>query len=157
MVCMAVVSTVFMTLFAAGCKKKVVENSIGPAPKKLESVYTNRMNDAAYVEALHSNRVTQSVQAKERHALAALIKACEERVKAALPPGADEAAFKAALARDPEWQKLDARKAQVDGSIQATLSDARETIRRRMETEARAVKAVAEGRAEAVDPAKVPK
>lgn len=154
---MAIVSTVFMTLFASGCKKKAAPESIGPAPKKLESVYTNRMNDAAYVDALRNNRQEQSLEAKERHEVAVRIQACQERVKASLPADADEAALKAALARDPEWQKLDAQKSQIDGRIQATLLDARETIRRRMEAEALAVKAVAEGRAEAVDEAKVPK
>lgn len=156
-VCMAIVSIVFAALFTAGCKKKVVENSVGPAPKKLESVITNRMNDAAYLGSLHSNRVAQSVQANERQRLAVQIQACEERVKAALPAGSDEAAIKAAWARDPEWQKLSAQRAEVDGRIQATLNDARETIRRRMESEAQAVKAVAEGKALPIDQAKVPK
>lgn len=156
-VCMAIVSTVFVVLFSAGCKKKADEKPVGPKPSKLESVYTNRMNDVGYVASLRSNRVEQSVQAKERYALTVQIKACEERVKAALPAGADEAAFKAALANDPDWQKLVARKAEADGRIRSTLLDARETIRKRMEAEAQAAKAVAEGKAEPIDQAKVPK
>ena len=156
-VCMAIVSIVFTALFAAGCKKKAAEKIVGPAPKQLESVITNRMNDVVYLEVLQSNRVTQSVQANERYRLAAQLKACEERVKAALPAGADEAAVKAAWARDPEWQKLSAQRAEIDVRIQATLNDARETIRRRMESEAQAIKAVAEGKAVPIDQAKVPK
>jgi len=45
----------------------------------------------------------------------------------------------------------------MEARIQATLLEARETIRKRMEAEARAIQAVAEGKAEAADQAKVPK
>ena len=65
MVCITIVSILFTVFFSAGCKKKVEEKAIGPAPKKLESVYTNRMHDAVYVEALRTNRVEQSLQAKK--------------------------------------------------------------------------------------------
>jgi PBP1b-binding outer membrane lipoprotein LpoB len=147
---MATVSIVFMALVAAGCKKKTVAPVVEAKPQ-LESVYTNRMNDAAYVESLRSNRVAQSVQANERHVLTQQLKVCRERVRAALPADAGEAALTNALARDPEWQQLEARREQMDGRIQATLLDAQEAIRKRMEAEAQAVKAVAAGRAEAAD------
>lgn len=151
---MAIVSTALIALFSGGCKKKVEEKRLSAKP---ESVFTNRMNDVAYVESLRKNREEQGVQAKERHALLVQLKACQERVKATLPAEADEAALKAALARDSEWQRLDAQNAQMEGRIQATLLDARETIRKRMEVEAQAVKAVAAGQAVAVDQVTEPK
>lgn len=150
---LAIVSISFMVFFAAGCKKKVETQGALPE-KKLESVFTNRMNDAAYVEALRKNRTEQGLLAKERFAVMTQLKACQDRVKAALPANADEAVLKAALARDPEWQKLNAQKAQGEGRDQAKLAEARETIRKRMETEAQAKRAVSEGKAKALDPEK---
>jgi len=149
-VCMAIVSTIFVVFGTSGCKKKAV-TPVSAAKPKLESVYTNRMNDAAYIEALRSNRVEQSVAANERLELARQQQLCQERVRAALPADAGEAALTNALALDPEWQRLRAQRAEMDGRIQAKLLDAREAIRRRMEAESRAVEAVAAGRAEAAD------
>ncbi len=153
-VCMAIVSTVFTGLFSSGCKKKAPEEA--PQPRR-ESVYTNRMNDAAYVGALQSNRTQQAVQARERNELLRQLKACQERVKAGLTAGLDEAALQAALAGDPEWQRLSARKSEAEGRIQATLQEARETVRKRMEAEAQAVRAVAEGKALPADPVPAPR
>ncbi len=157
MVGMAIVSTLFVLMSTAGCKKKAVPKSVEAKPIKLENVYTNRMNDAVYVETLRKNREEQSAEARERAVLGRQIQACRERVKAVLPEGSDEAALKAALARDPEWQKLDAAKAQLDGRIQATLNAAEDAVRKRIESEARAVKAVAEGKAVPIDRAEVKK
>lgn len=153
----AIVSTLFTLLFTVGCKKKAQPKSVEAKPIKQESVYTNRMNDATYVEALRKSRTVQGEEANLRAALGRQLKACQERVKATLPSGSDEAALKAALARDPEWQKLEAEKVQLEGRIQATRNAAEETVRRRIESEARAVKAVAEGKAVPLDRAEVKK
>ena len=153
MVCMAIVSIVFAGLISSGCKK-TAEPKLEP---KLEPVFTNRMNDVAYLETLKESRTVQGEQARARQSVSRQMKACEARVKATLPAGADAAALKAKLAGDPEWQKLLEQAAQIDGRIEATLIEARETIRKRMEAEAQAAKAVAAGRAKALDQAGKPK
>lgn len=148
-----VVSISFTVLFAAGCKKKAEVKPDVPE-RKVESVYTNRMNDATYLDALRKNRSEQGLQAKELSEVMKQLRACQDRVRAALPAKVDAAALKAALAADPEWQKLDAQRAQMDARIQATLAQAKETIRKGMETEAQAKRAVSEGKAKAIDPSK---
>lgn len=142
------VSIVFVCLVAAGCKKK------GP-PKgsalPLESVVTNRMNDAAYLDGLKKNRAEQTQVAAARAKVTARIDACKARVKAALPAGADEAAFQAALEKDQAWQALVKQVEELNEQDRQTVILAREAIRKRMEEESRAIKAVAEGKAKAVD------
>jgi hypothetical protein len=139
---------VLTCLFSAGCKKKTAQDE---SEASLESVITNRMNDAAYLEALRKNREEQTAKAGERHVVVTQMQACIERVRATLPKEADDAVLKAALAKDEEWGKLEAQNAQAIGSIEKVLEDARQKVRQRMLEESRAVKAVAEGRAKAVD------
>lgn len=94
----AIVSMLFVSLFCVGCKKKAP-----PKAPELESVITNRMNDASYLKALDQNRQTQLAQAAARHVVVTQMQACIKRVKATLKADADEAALKAALAVDREW------------------------------------------------------
>ena len=51
------VSMALSCLFLAGCKKRV--KAAATAPVVQEKVYTNRMNNAAYVESLKHNRLAQ--------------------------------------------------------------------------------------------------
>lgn len=141
------VSIAFVCLFSAGCKKRSPVQVKAP----LESVITNRMNDVAYLSALQKSREAQTVEATKRSVIVTQMQACVERVKATLPKDADEAALKAALAKDEAWRKLEPQNAQAIKAIEQTLGEAREKVRQRMLEEARAVKAVAEGRAQAID------
>jgi Skp family chaperone for outer membrane proteins len=143
-----VVSIALVCLLSAGCKKRTPVTAV-KAP--LESVITNRMNDAAYVETLRQNRKEQADKALERSAITAQMQACGERVKATLPKGAGEDALKAALAKDEAWLKLDAQYVATTNEIERVLNDARQKIRQRMVEESRAVQSVAEGRAKAID------
>jgi hypothetical protein len=141
------VSIVFVCLVVAGCKKGSPK---GPAVP-LESVVTNRMNDAAYLDRLKKNRAEQTQVAAARAKVTAGIDACKARVKEALPADADEAAFQAALEKDQAWQALVKQVEELNEQDRQTVLSAREAIRTRMEEESRAIKAVAEGKAKAVD------
>ncbi len=152
LVFLTMLSTVISCFFSSGCKKST---PVTVAPPPIENVVTNRANDPEYLSALKKNRTSQNVLARENHAVVAQLAACAERVKAALPPGADAAALKAALEKDPEWQALKGRETKVLAEDKQTLGAARELIRARMEREARDAKAVAEGKAQAVDQPKV--
>jgi len=152
MIGVVIVSTVIVGLMCAGCKKRSVSPAPSAAPE-LEPVVTNRMSDVSYIKALDQVRKAQLAKATERSAIVDKMKSHLERVRASLPAGADDAAVKAALAKDGEWRKLEAQNAQVIGEIEQTLADARKTVRERMLAESRAIKAVAEGKARAVDPA----
>ena len=149
-VCGAMVSMAFVCLFSCGCKKKVKPPAV-PAAPVLELVLTNRLNDTAYLGALQKNRDEQMVKARARYEIAQQVKASVERVKATLPKEADEAAVKDALAKDAEWQKLNAQHAQALGEIEKVLVDARQIVRSRLLEETRAGRAVAEGKAKPVD------
>ena len=154
MVYMTVVSMVFVGFLLGGCKKRTVpaeEPSASAAPR-LESVVTNRMMDAAYRKALDQNRQEQGKAAFARNQIVEKMEALVAQARAALPAGADSQAVKAELAKNPEWQALEAQNARAVTEIDKTLAEARETVRKRLLAEARDVKAVAEGRAVAVDP-----
>lgn len=153
-VCVTGMSMVFVSLLVAGCKKRAVPESVAagaPAPD-LRSVVTNRMLDPAYRKALDQNRQEQGKKASERNRIVEKMTGLIAKTRTLLPAGADDATVKAELAKNPEWQALEAQNARMIGEIEKTLAEARETVRKRMETEVRDVKAVAEGQAVAADP-----
>lgn len=149
--CVGMVSTAFLCLSLMGCKKRTA-----PAPNvpevSLPGVITNRMADAAYRAALADNRREQMRLAGERSEIVAKMQGMVDRARAKLPAGADDAAVKAELAKDPEWGAHEASNQVKVVEIQNKLSMSRELARQRMLAEARDVKAVAEGKARAVDP-----
>lgn len=152
-----IVSMLFLCAAAvSGCKRRqpqsvdglegVSGGGDGPA------VVTNRMQDPVYRQALDDNRQSQVQKAAVRHAVVGRMERMIAEVRAALPAGADDEAVKAELAKRPEWKVLEEENARALAEVEATLAEARESIRRRMEAEARDVKAVAEGRAVPVAP-----
>ena len=153
-VSMTIVSMVFMGFLLNGCKKRTVpaESLSASAASRLESVVTNRMKDATYRKALDQNRQEQGKAAFARNQIVEKMEALVAQARAALPAGADSEAVKAELAKNPEWQALEAQNARAVAEIDKTLAEARETVRKRLLAEARDAKAVVEGRAVAVDP-----
>lgn len=148
------VSIVFISLLLAGCKKRSapeVPPSVSARPA--ESAITNRMQDAAYRKALDLNRREQGKKASERNKIVEKMEQMIAKARASLPAGADDAAVKAELAKNPEWVELEKQNAHATAEIDKTLAEAREKIRQRMLAEARDVKAVSEGKATASDPA----
>ncbi len=144
----AAVSIVFVCFWSVGCKRKPAVS--GPAVP-LESVITNRANDAAYLDTLKKNRADQTKIAAQRAEVSRKMDACRERVRSSLPAEAEEAAINAALEKDQEWTELVKQTGELAQRDQQVLSAAREAVRARLQEEARAVKAVAEGKAKAVD------
>ena len=149
------VSMVFFCLLLAGCKKRTAPE-VSPSVSKsdgVESVVTNRMQDAVYRKALDLNRLEQGKKASERNEIVEKMEQMIAKVRTTLPAGADNEAVKAELAKNPEWQKLEIQNASAVAEINKTLAQARETVRQRLLAEARDVKAVSEGKAKASDPA----
>lgn len=149
--CVVGVSTAFLGLLPAGCKKRAEVSSpdaVAPVP----GVVTNRMADAVYRSALSENRREQMRKAGERSEVVEKMKALVEQTRARLPKEADDAAVKAELAKDAVWRELEAKNQSMIEEITKTLSKGRELVRQRMLAEARDVKAVKEGKARAVDP-----
>jgi len=146
------VSMALSCLFLAGCKKRV--KATATAPVVQEKVYTNRMNNAAYVESLKNNRLAQMTNAMAIHAISVQMDAYSNRVMAALSAGTNAAALDSALAKDEAWQKLKAQSDQAQKADRQTVAAARELVRQALLEEARAKKAVAEGKANPIDEAK---
>ena len=143
------VSMVFFCLVSTGCKKRVKPPAEVPVVQ--ESVYTNRANNAAYIESLQQNRRKQVAKGLELTSAIAEMNAYKARVKATLATGADEAALELALAKDEAWLKLKTRGEKAQIEIQQTLEEARERVRQGMVEESRAIKAVSDGKAKALD------
>ena len=145
--CAVSVSMLFvccMVVFS-GCKRRKAPETV--AAPALEAVHTNRMDDPVYRQALSDNRVEQARIASERSVVVSRMEKLVVEARAGLPEGADDEAVKAELEKRPEWKVLEEENARKIAGIEKTLAAARETVRQRIETEARDVKAVAEGKA----------
>lgn len=132
-------------LFAGGCgcwKQK------GEA---LPEVYTNRVNDTAYIDSILTNHFRQVAVGQARLQTAGLMTQCVLRVRAALPPDADEEALEAALEADDAWQKLVALAQKQDAESVKIYNEGVEGIRIRMLEEQQALRDVQAGKATAVD------
>jgi hypothetical protein len=140
---------VFLVLVLAGCKRKETV--------KLEEVYTNRANDKGYITSLMTNRQQQAQDNRSLFALSQKMTQCVTRVKATLPVEATDETLKKALLADSEWAALDAQFKKLEAGAKATKQQAENLVRMRMQEEARAQKAVSEGKAKAIDGAAAPK
>ena len=148
--CLVIVSMVFMGVVCGGCKKRQ-SSPVPSVTPELERVVTNRMNDVAYREALKKNRIQQGKQASELFEVRKQMRVCRERIQATLPTNTDAVALKEALNKDAEWRALETREKTLVEADKQTRAAARDLIRLRIEEEGRAVEAVAQGRARAVD------
>jgi len=144
------VSIAFLCFLFVGCKKRTTDSSSAPAAS-VPGVITNRMSDAAYRAALSENRREQMRKAGVRSEVVEKMKVLVEQARARLPKEADDAAVKAELAKDAVWRELEAKNQAAIEEIGKTLSKGRDLVRQRMLAEARDGKAVAEGKARAVD------
>jgi len=115
-----------LILSGCGCNKKKKNSDIErEAP-------VSRLDDKEYVEELNAHREDQKVVARERNQLADEMKKVGERVKGSLKPDAGEEEFKAALAKNEEWQELLKKQARLDQDVKNVLQEARETVRNRL-------------------------
>lgn len=147
-----ILSMAVVCLFSVGCKKRVKPPE--KAPVVLESVYTNRSNNAAYIESIMQLRSTQLSKATAYRVAFAEMSAYSNRVMAALPAGTNAAALDSALAKDETWQKLKAKSDKAQQEDRQTVIEAREKVRQALLEEARAKEAVAQGKAKAIDQVK---
>ena len=138
----AFLSIVFSLFFLNGCSKRRP-----PAEEALPEVITNRMADAAYRAELAELRREQTRLAGGRAEVVEQMRVMVERARATLPEGADDAAVKAVLVKDPEWNRLENANQEMIGKIGDNLAQARERVRQRMLAEERDNRRVAEGTA----------
>ena len=131
-------------VFLAGCGKRQESQA-------LEQVYVNRANDKAYIASLMTNRQQQVKEGHLRVALSLKMTQCVTRVRATLPAEATAESLKKALSDDAEWKALDDQAKKADAAAAATLQQAQDLIRKRMQEEQRANQAVATGKAKALD------
>ncbi len=138
----AFLSIVFPLFFLTGCPRRQP-----PSGEALPEVTTNRMADAAYRAGLAELRREQARLAGGRSEVVERMRVMIDRVRSELPEGADEAAVRAALAKDPEWNRLENANQEMIGKIGDNLAQARERVRQRMLAEERDNRKVAEGTA----------
>lgn len=129
-------------LFCGGCGCGR-EASKTDQEAELAVVYTNRMHDPEYVEALSQNRIQQGLIVAARQKIADQMAALKEAVSASLPPDADEAVLEQALAEHPEWQNLEKAYQAKITEVNQTIEDAKALVRARMLQEKEDVEAVA--------------
>ena len=141
---------VFALLVLAGCGKP-------KETSKLKEVYTNRANDKEYIASLMTNRQQQVQESRSRLAVSLKMTQCVTRVRATLPADTTDEALKKALTTDPEWTALDEQSKKLAAAANATMQQANQLIRQRMQEEGSAQQAVAEGKAKAIDGASAPK
>jgi hypothetical protein len=140
----------FAILVLTGCSK-------GKEAVKQDEVYTNRANDKKYIASLITNRQQQVQDGYARLAVSMKMTQCVTRVRAALPADVTTESLKKALEADSEWTLLDEQSKKLEAAANATMQQAQNLIRQRMQEEARAQKAVVDGKARAIDGAPAPK
>ena len=124
---------------------------------KQDEVYTNRANDKKYISSLMTNRQQQVQEGNARLAVSMKMTQCVTRVRGMLPADATTEALTKALASDSEWTSLSEQSKKLEAAANATMQQAQNLIRQRMQEEVRAQQAVAEGKAKAIDGASAPK
>lgn len=129
MFCVAITLSLILSGCGCGRKKKPVEVE---RTQHGIPVAVSRMNDKSYLEDLNQHREAQKKVARERNELAAKLKTCADRVKAGLAGDVSEEDFKAALAKDEEWQSFQEHQDALDQRVKDDLSAARETVRARL-------------------------
>jgi len=117
----------------------------------LPEVYTDRANDAAYLESLLKMRERQIEVAEVEMEIAKQMTQHVERVKAAFPQGVGEDQLQAALAADAQWQELDAKAKAQAALSQKVWEECRESIRNRILEQMQAEQDVKDGKARSVD------
>ena len=141
---------VFALLVLAGCGKS-------KETSKMKEVYTNRANDKEYIASLMTNRQQQVQEGRSRVAVSLKMTQCVTRVRATLPADSTDEALKKALTADPEWTALEEQNKKLKAAADATMQQAHQLIRQRIQEEGRAQKDIAEGKAKAIDGASAPK
>jgi hypothetical protein len=104
-----------------------------------------------------TNRQQQVQDSRSLLALSLKMTQCVTRVKATLPAEATDEALTKALTADSEWVALDDQFKKREAGAKATMQQAENLVRMRMQEEMRAHQAVSEGKARAIDGAKAPK
>jgi len=143
------VSILFAVVGVSGCKKETKVPP--PAAPVVENVYTNRAHDPAYRRLLKQSYSNEMVHASAVRQAVGDMNAYREKVKAALPAGADATVLEQALEKDAEWLNLKQKVEAARIADRQAWEAARANVRAGMEQEARAVQAVKEGRAKAID------
>ena len=128
-------------LFSCGCKRKA-------------KVYSNRANDAAYLDLLNGQAQQQRGVAVLQAEAVLKMTQCVQRVQAALPQDAGEDALRDALAADAEWLALGEHAKELNEEQDRILSESKKMIQLRMLDEQQARLDVEAGKAVAVDRAK---
>ena len=110
----------------------------------------NRANDPAYqawgMEAIKRDREVAEVRMEIAREMTQHV----ERVRAALPADADDAALAAALAKDAAWRTLEARAKEQQELAQKFWEENRDRMRDRILEERQAAQDVAAGKAKAI-------
>jgi hypothetical protein len=146
------VLVIFAIVVLAGCSKRKEKETV-----KQDEVYTNRANDKKYIASLMTNRQQQVQEGNARLAVSMKMTQCVTRVRAILPADVTTEALTKALAADSEWTSLAEQSKKLEAAANATMQQARNLIRQRMQEELSAQQAVAEGKAKAIDGASAPK
>ena len=144
------VLVIFAIVVLAGCSKR-------KETVKQDEVYTNRANDKKYIASLMTNRQQQVQEGNARLAVSMKMTQCVTRVRTILPADVTTEALTKALAADSEWTSLAEQSKKLEAAANATMQQARNLIRQRMQEELSAQQAVAEGKAKAIDGASAPK
>lgn len=119
-------ATVALCVVITGCGKAPEEAA--PPPSSPESY----MRDKAFRDDLRARRAERGELQMARHAVVEKMKAMVDAKKKELGAGADDAAVRAALEKDPEWNSLYQRCLDANAAIGENLKKAQSAVRRRI-------------------------
>lgn len=117
-------------LLASGCKKES-EPPAAPPPRPGVTSVAERMADPAYVKTLEAQGAERDELVAARGKVTAEIQRKLQAMRAKMP-GADAAAVKAALEKDPEYQVLVSRVKDIGTNLDANREKTMAIVRERM-------------------------
>ena len=124
-------ATGLVMLLVSGCKKESEPPAAPPPSRPGVTSVAERMADPAYVKTLEAQGAERDELVAARGKVTAEIQRKLQAMRAKMP-GADAAAVKAALEKDPEYQVLVSRVKDIGTNLDANREKTMAIVRERM-------------------------
>lgn len=124
---LSLISTLFLAVWAGGCKK-----GKSPASGAILPAETNRALDTVYQQALKTQSDLRVRTAAERNQALGQLKSIEARLRATMPKEATEAQILAACEKEPGWAELQAECKAKNDELEKQAVEIRNLIQTRI-------------------------
>ena len=130
----------FFFIACTGCQKEEPEKQVEEKKEVIDPAQTNRLQDAAYMDALKSAATNQVAVVSARNLVLRKMKTREELIRKGLPKDATKEQIQAAFAKDEEWKRLNAERLEQNKKLQQVAQKNKDLVANRLRAEQEARK-----------------